>query len=222
MKYGTCPKKLEARSQTVIQAFRNLTGRESILHQYWGLAGQMFDSTGSLQPMCELNHVLQAGLLSDAQHFHTVECNETLHTRNKEAVARTNLRPHLYHGFIHEVLEEALIAGTLRPSLVNLDTLHEPRLAARLLGQVLHLLNYAPGPKVVVVNTIIETPRRGRKSSLDYLASALQADPFCQRQLSRGWLDSTLGYVYKGTGNTNTTMGTAIFYQPYMEAACSV
>jgi len=224
--YGKCPRKHQARDLTVVQAYRNLTGLRSIPkdQQYWTLCGPLADSTGGLQPGCELIHVLEAGLLLRPSQFHGVERLEEVHLASLAAVrgAFRGKQPNLYHGEFHTVLEQALSRKALKPAIVNLDTLYEPTSAAVLLGQVLHLLNYVPGPKMVILNVIVDNPRYGRRHSMQRLVEAVRSDAFCHHQLGFGWVESDQGLIYAGTGKTSVKMGTTIFYQPYREAACRV
>lgn len=219
--YGRCPKKHEARDCTVVRAWRNLTGLSHIPQDqdYWTLAGPMYDETGGLQPACELNHVLGSGLLRSATQFHSIEVLRDVHEGNRQTVAHLDPAPHLYHGEAHRVIEVTHEAGLFRPAIINLDSIYEPRRAARLLGQVLHVANRVGGVKMVVLNAIVDAPRRGRRYNLDSLVSAIERDVFCRHQLGFGWRQSIEGWVYNGTGRTNTKMGTLIFFQPYQEAA---
>lgn len=220
--YGRCPKKHKAREATIIRAWEKLTGLSSIPEgqQFWTLCGPMADHDGGLQPFCELSHLVRSGLLRTDQ-YHGVEMEEPLHLANVRAVAGIAPPPHLYHGELGRVMEEALMAGTFAPAIVNLDTICEPVNAARLLGLTLHLLNRVGGVKMVVLNSIIDAPRRGRRYSLDALADAINDNLFCARQLRWGWRQSQEGWVYNGTGKTSVKMGTLVFYQPYQEVACS-
>ena len=76
---------------------------------------------------------------------------------------------------------------------------------------------------MVVLNAIVDAPRRGRRYTLNSLVDAIGDDLFCRHQLQYGWKQSIEGWVYNGTGKKqNTKMGSLIFFQPYKEAAIAV
>lgn len=218
--YGLCPRKFKARDKTIVQAWRNLTGLTSIPagRQYWTLCGPMAAPEGGLQEGCELRHVLDAGLLRTADQFHGVERDAGTHASNQKVTQGLEVQPNLHLGEIHEVLRDAHAAGNFRPAIVNLDTLFMPEKAARLLGEVLYVVNHVPGPVMVVLNTILHG--RYLKFTMSDLVKAVERDSFCAHQLSYGWLESEEGFTYMGTGGgRGVKMGTVIYFQPFKEAA---
>jgi hypothetical protein len=72
---------------------------------------------------------------------------------------------------------------------------------------------------MVVLNFVLDNPQRGRHHSFDKFVVAVQRDDFCRFNLECGWLESSQGFVYNGTGKSSFKMGTVIYYQPYREAA---
>jgi hypothetical protein len=188
---------------------------------YWTLCGPMAARDGSLQSWCELTHMLAAGLIQSPKQFHGVEKNPTFHEANVLAVRKKYKTggPQLHFGDIRTVMSEALTKNRLRPALVFLDTIHEPKRAVQLLGSVLHLLNHVEGPNVVVLNAVIDNPRYGRRYSTQQLAETVANDVWCMSQISNGWLDSREALEYDGTGHTATKMATLVFYRPYRQAA---
>jgi hypothetical protein len=218
--YGRCLKKAVARERTIIRAYRTLTGLESIGEgfQAWTLCGPMSDGH-KLQPNCELLHMLRSGLITSPSQFHGVERVDEYHKANVAAASKSHPGTNLYHGEMHTVLRTALARGVLHPAIVNLDSTHEPAKASRLLGETLHVLNHVAGPKMVVLNFVLDNPQRGRHHSFDKFVAAVQSDDFCRFNLGCGWLESNQGFVYNGTGKSSFKMGTVIYYQPYREAA---
>lgn len=214
-RYGRCSRKHRARQETVIDAYRSLTGLQAVPRnlEYWTLCGDMSDDDGGLQPTCELNHVLSEGLIIPAQ-FRGVERLPEVQEPTERAVRKVYGKgPKVYFGELTKVLDRSLAAGTLRPAIVNLDTILEPMAAARLLGSVLDTLNHVEGSVMVVLNVIMERKHLGVNHTFRVLVDALASSPFCQVQL-RGWSESDWGYRYRGTGKrSHTIMGTTVFYR---------
>ena len=221
--YSSCDRKHLAREETVIQAYRKLTGLESLPEdqEYWTLCGPLVDRSGAFSETSDLGHVLSSGLLRRASRAHGVERDPETYERNVQAVAQSfpkNNRPHIHQGELLEVLQEASVSNCLHPGLVNLDTLHEPPRAVRLLAEVLNILNYLPGRKMVVLNTIVEQKARGRKSGRNEIEAEILNNPFCLESVYH-WNTFQEGYYYGGTGRkSRTTMLTTWYYSPYEEA----
>ena len=224
--YGACKRKLQAREETVIQAYRTLTGRESLPddQEYWTLCGPLVDRYGAFSETSDLGHVLSSGIVRRASKAHGVERSLTTHENNFKAVEEhfpRGYRPHLHHGDLIEVMKEASASGYLNPGLVNLDTIHEPERASRLLGEVLNILNYLPGRKLVVLNTIVEQKVRGRRFTRQQLEEKILENPFCLKCVDEySWHTFQADYAYGGTGGrSRTTMLTTWYYYPYEKAA---
>lgn len=212
--YGSCSKKSESRDTTIISAWRNLTGAKDIpaKSQYWTLCGPMYSakaSTPTLQANCELNHVLREGLIQPHQ-FHGVEFIPEIHDANVAAVRHQWSKdgPKLYEGEFRTVFASAHGKPNFQPAIVNLDTMSQPRLAARLLGHVLNTLNYVTGEKLVTLNAVIDMRHLDIHHTIDDLYK--EARKYCR---SGGWAISDEGWQYKGTGVSSTTMATLILFQ---------
>jgi hypothetical protein len=223
--YISCPKKLKARKVTLIEWWQNLTGTQAIPtdRQFWTLCGPLFDEEDfSFPPGCELAQLMGAGLLTPAQ-YHGVEIQKNIYVGNVRATARLPQIPNLYCGDFHKAMEKALVGGNFRPAIVNLDTIYEPKMAAVMLGHILHLLNQVGGVKMVVLNAIVDAPCRGpkRRFTLEGLSQAILANRHCQHHLGFGWRQSKDGWLYNGTGQTSFKMGSIAFFQPYSEVVCT-
>lgn len=223
--YSSCDRKRLAREETVIQAYQQLMGLESLPddQEYWTLCGPLWGPSEGFDETSDLGHILGSGLLRRASRAHGVERDQETYERNIKVVAQSfprNNRPHLHQGDLLEVLQEASVSNCLHPGLVNLDTLHEPPRAVRLLAEVLNVLNYLPGRKLVVLNAIVEQKARGRKSGRNELEAEILKNPFCLECL-KSWNVFQEGYYYGGTGRkSRTTMLTTWYRYPYEEAAC--
>lgn len=227
--YDKCMKKFQAR-QAVLYWWYQWTKINLIPGDYWTLCGPMFTEVGrfaeadaspeelsemydrgrrNLSFGCELSHVLQSGYLK-AEQFHAVELDSATYEANVLAVRPLKEQPKLYHGDIVQVMQGALDSGTLRPSIVNLDTLHHPAKAMQLLGQVLDIVNQVPGKKMVALNVILDDPYKAKRNNL---AEVSAAENKIQGKLE-GWTPSPEGYAYPGTGRTNVKMVTRFYFHP--------
>jgi hypothetical protein len=227
--YDKCKKKFFAR-QALLYWWWQWTKTNSIPGDYWTLCGPMFTETGrfaeadaspvelielydagrrDLSFGCELSHVLRSGYLK-APQFHAVELDPSTYEANVRAIRPLKEHPKLYHGDIVQVMRDALKTGKLQPSIVNLDTLHHPKKAMALLGQVLDIVNQVPVKKMIALNIILDDPYRAKRNNL---AEVITAENKIQAKL-QGWAPSTEGYVYPGTGRTNIKMLTRFYFHP--------
>jgi len=214
--YHDCPKKREARKVTLCDAWRGLSGLDSVPQglQYWTLSGPL-GSKGEVDPSSELGQVLRSGVIEPSQ-YHGVDFDRETFELNEALVARTyGEGPRLYHGSMAEILDRTLTRGGLRPAIVNLDTLYQPAKAVELLGSVLDTLNQTNGFVMVVLNVILGQKHRGVGYASDLIWKEAEANSYCNAQLLNGsWLRVPSQYTYEGTGQASrTTMGTQIFYR---------
>lgn len=211
--FGTCPRKREARQRSVIDPLRNAFGSKLPgSQQYWTLCGPMA-SQGHLLNGCELNHLLDEGLIAPGQ-FHGVEKVRPVFEANQRAIETafpTGTGPKLFHGDFADVLKEFLKKGQLRPGLVNVDTMSEPRLAAVLLTQVLDILDHAPGQPLVIWNVILQRPRYGIRYTTSNLRESLESIALYRSLVDR-WEAAPDAFEYDGTGTQkDVLMHTTIF-----------
>ena len=225
--YDKCFKKCQAR-QALLYCWWRTMKTKPIPGDYWTLCGPMFDqetgqfaeAAGSFEELkelhdagqdvsfgCELSHVLRSGYLT-ANQFHAVERDDSTYKANIKAIRSLKERPNLYHGDIVGVMQAALKKGKLRPSIVNLDTLHHPKKAMALLGQVLDIVNQVPGKKMIALNVILDDPHRGKRNKLDDVVIAEKEI----RTKLQGWKPDPSGWEYPGTGHTSTKMLTRFYF----------
>jgi hypothetical protein len=206
------PSKVEARRVTLINPIQEVFGaRLPADRQYWGLCGEMADGA-NLQPNCELGQLVTEGILKPRQ-YNGVEANEAIHLANVAALHAPYSGARLYHGEFTEVLDEALGRGTLRPGVVYLDTIQEPRKSTVLLAKTLNILNYTTGTVMLIWNVILANHHRNRHHSWGDVTGYLRHNDLFRVSFEEGWVqaaDHKL-FRYAGTGRSNTTMGTVVF-----------
>lgn len=222
VRFGTCPTKREARQQSVIDTYRTVTGQDRIPEgcQYWTLCGPMANGHGWFYPSCELHHVVDGGLVRPEQFYGVEKLLKRAEANQQAAEAfAEDDRPKLFHGDLITVLGEHLLAGQLRPALVNLDTMHYPTAGAQLLAKTLNILGQAPGPTVVIWNVILKRARFGRHFTWQDVRHALNSIALF-RSLRNGWATGSMFFEYDGTGRRkDVVMGTAVFTKVAREAA---
>jgi hypothetical protein len=214
--YFACPKKLAARWDTIIHPYRALSGLRALpkRQQYWTLPGKMVNDAGVIQSGCELLHMVREGLLRHSSQFYGVEADRKLFQALHQAVPEGT---RLYHGELFEQMLYAYHRKDLRPGIVHLDTLSEPRKALDLFIEVVSLLNHVPGPTLLVLNCVMDSPRKGphRRYAPEFIFDLLADDPFRMEAVyTKGW---SYGYQYRynGTGASGTKMQSIVYHRGF-------
>ena len=187
MKTWSCPKKKQARLETII-------ANGPVANQYWSMAGLC------TTPGCEVDQILQAKILTPEQ-FHGVEIVKDIHDANVKAWP--NLAWH--HGDFLQTMKDF---SDFNPSLVNADLLQMADTAADYIARILHLL--LPFDAVLVTNFVME--HRGHRTTPDQVLERLCQCQQFRYAMRNGWKFDDRCYLYPGTGNkSHTIMGTFIF-----------
>lgn len=185
MKTWACPKKIEARTETILS-------QPQPLHQYWSIAGLC-------TPGGEVEQILDAGFIEPNQ-FHGVERVEAIYDQN---VARyPELNWHL--GDLFQVMRG--VEG-FNPSFVNADLLQSVDTAADYVARLMYLLT--PYDVTLLVNLIVQY--RAINTPPDYVLKTLSQCQQFRYAMNHGWFYDGRCYIYPGTGKTSTVMGTFIF-----------
>jgi hypothetical protein len=208
------PSKVVARQATILAPYRLEFGTKLPPdQQYWTLCGEMADGD-RIQRDCELDQMVREGLIRPEQ-FHGVEGDEGIYLANVRALRTPPYhQSHLYNGEFTDVLDQALGNGQLRPGLVYLDTIQEPRYSSRLLAGTMNILNYAEGPTLLVWNFIKERPHYGHHHPWEDVYRSLSRQDLFRSAVRKGGWKQHLETVfhYHGTGKrSSTTMGTIVF-----------
>lgn len=185
MKTWSCPKKKQARADTILSLPRPR-------NQYWSMAGLC------TTPGCEVDQ-LQGFIRPD--QFHGVEIRRDIH----EANCRAHPGLHWHHGDFFETMRQF---SDFNPSLVNADLLNTIDTASDYVARILCLL--VPFRATLLVNLIMEY--RGYACNADYVLERLAKCPQFRFAVRRGYRHDGQCYLYAGTGNkTRTIMGTFLF-----------
>jgi len=187
MKTWSCPKKIQARTDTILS-------QPKPTYQYWSMAGLC------TTPDCEVDQLLSEGFIRPDQ-FHGVELFPKIYTRNKKAWPHLNW--HL--GDFFTVMRQA---GDFKPSLVNADLLNTPDTGADYVARLLYLL--LPYKATLIANLILET--HDYRCTPDQAITKLSQCQQFRYAMRGGYRYNGKCYRYLGTGNkTRTVMGTFIF-----------
>ena len=111
MKNYACPKKIEARHQTVIGAYQAIfLAKLPKCKQYWTLCARQVDADGLLNGS-ELQQILEARLITERQ-FHGVDKDERIIELNRKHLPKA----HWYCDNLYTVLSNA---SPFDPAIVN-------------------------------------------------------------------------------------------------------
>ena len=187
MKTWSCPKKKQARFETII-------ANGPIANQYWSMAGLSTDKG------CEVDQILEAGIIKPEQ-FHGVEIVKDIYDANLKAWP--NLAWH--HGDFLEVMQNY---PDFHPGLVNADLMLMADTAADYIARIIYLL--VPFDAVLLANFVME--HRGHKSTPDQVLERLCQCQQFRYAMRNGWAYDGKCYLYDGTGHRSyTVMGTFTF-----------
>ncbi len=186
MKTWACPKKQEARIQTILS-------QPEPPSQYWSMAG-------FCTPGCEVDQILDAGFISPEQ-FHGVERVERIYNRNIEMYPELN-----WH--LGDFLQVMSQQSDFNPSFVNADLLQSVDTSADYVSRLMYLL--MPFNTILLVNFIVKY--RAIETPTDYVLRKLSECQQFRYAMNNGWSHDGRCYLYPGTGaRSTTTMGTFIF-----------
>lgn len=131
---------------------------------------------------------------------------------------------HLYQGELFEQMLYAYHRGELKPGIVHLDTLSEPRRALDLFVEVASLLNYVPGPTMVVLNCVMDSPRKGpnHRYTPEFIFDHLADSPSRMETVyGKGW-QYGYQYRYNGTGTSGSKMQAIVYHRGFKVKSLSL
>lgn len=224
--WGT-PKKLQARLDSVITPWRELTGLHALPegHQYWTLCGNLTSEhlPEQLDPGCELRQMQNVGLITSNQ-FHGVEQQPAVQAANALAVLHEYpnpaTRPHLYTGDIVRVFDTASKQKDFHPAIVNVDTPASPKFGFNLLAGVLSVLNCLDYPVMVIWNVVVEDRLKGKYRNNWSQVEHYREHEFLFHTLKSGNWEGLGQHGYDGTSAKSVSkMMSFAFYPRLKEAA---
>lgn len=211
-KNWSCPKKLEARRQTIIEPYREIFGKNIPRgKQYWAMSGQCATSSGLPLENCELDQVVNSGLINISQ-FHGVEINHEIHKLNDQGWPEAN-----WHcGDFLRVMQGSCADEEFNPAIVNADFITMPDRTIGYLSDILSFLSFVTKEVMLVANMVMEYQRfPERNRDIEFVMNRLNNKGQFQKSLkNREWkVYNQKYYSYTGTGQeSRTTMGSLIFY----------
>lgn len=209
MHYGACPKKLEARYQTIIKTYRDYYKQDSIPKdkQYWSICGRCSYKFNQIEPNCEPDQLVKYNLIKPKQ-FYGVEISPEIFEYNK----KSNKKMHWFNGDFYEQMIEYSNNNKFNPAIVNVDMLLMPKCGVEYLSKVMSFLSTKTDKVMVIANFILRA--WFHKCDINEITKGLEKEPMFQCAMNNGkWKIHKKVYVYNGTGKTNTKMGSVIFFK---------
>lgn len=205
----SCPKKQNARNETIIAAYRKHFGHSIPGNkQYWTMCGQCSSPAGNPLMGCEPIQVINEGLIKPEQ-FIGVELNPDIHKLNVQAM------PELC--FINDDFYSAMVKshvdGHFNPGIVNADLPRTPDGGGSYISKILAFLSDATDDVLLIANLILRMKYYTVKDG-NYVVKKLNKYPPFRYAMSKGnWTLINQFYEYNGAGQTGsrTYMGSFIF-----------
>lgn len=195
----SCPKKLEAREETIIKSYRKFIGPNSIPSnkQYWTICAAQYNDEGKLLKGCEYDQLTKSGLIKPEQ-FYGVEMNENIHVNN----VLLKLPCHFINDDFLTSMRVHQQLGIFNPAIVNFDTLLMPSRGVKQFENILWFLSDTETIKdVLVIGNFIVEQRRCQRSPYEIferMNKTLLSSHFKLKYHDRP-------YVYAGSGNDDRT-----------------
>ncbi len=186
MKTWSCPKKIQARAETILSLPKPV-------NQYWSMAGLC---TGE---GCEVDQLLSNNFIKPHQ-FHGVERVQSIYEQNVAAYPNLNW----HHGDFFQAMRQY---PDFNPSLVNADLMTSVDTSADFVARLIGLLT--PFDAMLIVNFVME--HRGYKTTVNHVLDRLTECQQFRHAIRQGWDHNGHCYLYPGTGKRHTLMGTFIF-----------
>ena len=145
----SCQKKVSAREETIIKPWMD-TFHSPLPKgkQYWTMCGKCHDDGLPLHG-CELDQLLESGIIKESQ-FHGVDVDPGVIEGNKKAWPDASWT-------LGDFRDVIFSCGSFDPGIVNCDTVNKPRKAARMIGDVMYLLDKrSSGDLMLVANVVVE------------------------------------------------------------------
>ncbi len=201
--YNGCPKKLEARYETIIKNYRKYFGFKLPKDkQYLTMCATHADENQNILEGTELDQILEENLI-DKNQFYGIDIDENIIINNQKAIPEGNW----HHGDFYQTLTNLNLKGKLNPGIVNCDYLKMPKDGVSYLARALAFLSDFDNV-MFVGNLILRTRHHycSEQKMIEYLDECSQF----HYALESGWrlVDET--YTYNGTGKNCTWLGSIV------------
>lgn len=212
-RYGLSAIKFQARQATVIDAYRELSGRRDIppKRSIVSLGGPL--GRHELYPGCEINHFLEEGLISKASQYHTIDHHEEVVALNRALLAEAGIRAHCHRGDISEVLQRLIQDEGVDPAIINLDLTKSYKEGIVKLRKVMSPRNAIAGSGLIVLNVVASVGLYGRdffKEGEELLAGDKKLK---QHMALGGWYEPFKSVKYLSSGKSRSEMCTHMYWR---------
>ena len=205
-----CPRKYEARFQTITQAYRELFGdvvpQEK---QYWSMCA-LNACDGKISPSSELGQAMTYGLVSASQ-FYGVDVSHAVIAANRESCSEA-------HWICSDIIDAVYRYGRMKrlnPAIMNIDTMNMSAGAISLISRsMLALSEYDVHDVMVTGNVMLNNPHGvewidEREATLraEKVYTKLKRDSTLKAAwMYGGWNLHPGCYIYHGTGKHAITV----------------
>ena len=202
-------KKIESRTDTILDAYRFLFGQSIPADRsMWSIGGQNVNADGLVREHGEYNQLLQSGLFIPPQYF-CVEKNEAWHKLN----ATIQDGSHWLCGDFYTRMVEYASRSDLKPSITNVDGVKMPRTGgADYLAKIMVLLSQLDIHNILVVANFTISCYCHRGKYTDIPKEVIKHRLF--HPIRHKWIIHPQIYIYKGSSQGNRTeMGSMLLYR---------
>ena len=207
--------KMEARSETIINTYREIFERKCVPHnkQYWTLCGDLSNGDCTPNPRSEYCQIIEEGLIQPNQFF-GVDNNISIIEKNKLIYPQLNFYA---NDFLKQLKESS--KSNFDPAVVNADYTCMTEKASTYSAKILYFLSHKHKNiknVMVVFNMMLNNPYRGigdiEQNNWYDFCDSLSDEPRWQ-QCNSHWEHYPSIYKYYGNGlSSKTYMCTQIFY----------
>jgi hypothetical protein len=204
----TANKKIIARSETIIDQFRDIYDLDSlpIDKQYWSICASNSNIDSTILKGGEYDQVLNSGLIS-SQQFYGVDIVPNIINNNIVAIPDANW----ICGDFYETMVEFNGNNRFHPGIVNCDMLVSPKYGSNYVSKILSLLNDGNFNDVMFVSNLILKSYTWEFTE-DQLVDMLLKQPGIKHAINSGWKIKNQVYTYWGSFGKRSKMGSVIFY----------
>lgn len=206
----SCPKKQNARNETIILPYREHFSQSLPKDkQYWTMCGQCATPDGNPLSGSEFSQLVKAELILPEQ-FVGVELEANIHKLNVKAYPDLNF----INNDFYSAMVNAESRGEFNPGIVNADLPRTPDGGYGLISKIMAFLTDTTDELLFIANFILRMRYYSTKDG-DYVLNKLNGCPQFKYAMSEGnWELVKNGYYeYNGAGNTGnrTYMGSLVF-----------
>lgn len=213
-KWGCCPKKRDARQETVINMYRSWSGKKVLpIDQYYWTLGSACGENGKVIVGSEFDHVVIKEKMIVPRQWICVEHKKTAAAGNA-TLENTEGGLWLDGEFLNYFRERW---RRLPPGLINLDVTNCFAKGFNILGEVLLTMSKYRSPCMVVLNAVRQQRyyRHPRMTNEEFSKNCKECRSFQAAQRQQEWQSPKEMYGYPGTGKGSTEMNTMwLFNRP--------